>query len=315
MNRVGPSSFVVLALIAGCSSDEPQSSTKADSGSDVSVIGDTAGLKNDGEPPKDVSADPPPGSLAEAVGRELPPGATDLPLDLSCMGTPMPIKTGDPVERTLKTAELGNADSLIPETNVEIFYSNTLAGTADVSATSAKTTADFIAKIPPGFFLVRTKKTGLIETVAYDWYVDKETTLTFAIGNPDNLTALQVLIGGAEYMHPAGSGRVVAKLKDCKQHDIANAHVVLEVDGKIVAPVTTGDGLRRNYFGDNELPSKATVTSRSGVVAFLGVPASAPIRLIAYGKTGGAVVPIGIRSLKAVPDGVVTVFITPWNEP
>lgn len=314
MKRFALPSILLSALVSACSSDETGGSTSADAGRDVSVVADTAGQKNDGVPPSDLSADPPPGSLEEAVGRETPPGATDLPLDLSCVGTPMPVKTGEAIERTVITAQLGDNASLVPETDFEIFYGNVLGGTPDVTGKTAATTADGKAKITPGFFAARTKKTGLIETVAYDWWLESP-SVTFAIAHPDSLAALQVLIGGGDYVHKPGTGRMVVKLKDCKQHDVANAHIVLEVDGKVVAPTTKGDGVRRNYFGDNELPSKATVTSRSGVVAYLNVPATAPVRLTAFGKSGGAVVPLGIRTLKLVPDGIVTAYITPWNEP
>jgi len=314
MNRVAIPSILLCALVSACSSDDSQPAAAVDAGKDVSVIADTAGQKTDGLAPADVSADPPPGALADTVGREEPPGATDLPLDISCMGAPMPVKTGEAVEKSVFSVELGDDMALVPETSVEIFYSNTLAGAPDATLTTAATTADGKAKITPGFISVRTKKTGMIDTVAYDWWVDTA-SVRFAIGHPDKVAALGVLIGGAEYAHVPGTGRLVLAIKDCKRHDLANVHVVLEVDGKVVAPTTKGDGVRRNYFGDNELPGKGTVTSRAGVVAFLNVPAASPVRLIAYGKTGGAVQPIGIRTLKPLADGVVTAYVTPWIEP
>jgi hypothetical protein len=315
MNRFALSSLALCALLAGCSSDNDTNNPgPSDAGADVSTVGDTAGLKNDGTPPADISTDPLPAAMADAVAREEPPGPSDLPLDLSCMGDPMPIKTSEPTDRSVKTAELGDEMALVPETDLEIFYSNKLEGTPDVKVTTAATTAEATVKIPIGFFLAHTKKTGMLETIAYDWWIN-EPIHTFAVASPDKVRALGALIGGSEYTHVPGTTRLVIVVKDCKRRDVANAHVVIEIGGKVVAPVTTGDGIRRNYFGDNELPSKATVTSRSGVVAFLNVPSASPVRFIAYGKVGGAVVPIGIRTVTPVADAVITANISPWNEP
>jgi hypothetical protein len=314
MTRFAAPLVLLAALAAACSDDSSSTSSTTDAGRDVAVVADTAGQKNDGVPPADVSADAPSASLADAVGRDPKTGATDLPIDLSCVGAPMPVKTGEATDRTVLTADLGDDSTLVPETDVEIFYSNTLAGTADVTGKTAAMTADMMAKITPGFFAVRTKKMGRIETVAYDWWLEGP-KVTFATAHPDKLAGLQVLIGGADFVPAAGTTRLVVRVKDCKQQDVANAHVVVEVDGKIVAPVTKGEGIRRNYFSDSELPSKGTETSRAGIAAFLNVPATSPVRVIAYGKVAGAVVPLAIRPLKPVADGIVTAYITPWVEP
>ncbi|MBI2389939.1 MAG: hypothetical protein HYV09_10135 [Deltaproteobacteria bacterium] len=317
MARPALHSLLALVLLSGCS-DDAATPANTDAGTDTgndSAVADTAGAKNDGEPPKDLSADPLPASMATAVGFQPPSGPADQPLDLSCLGTPMPIATGAVVDRTVKTAELGDTTALVPETDVEIFYANKLGGAADVTGKTAAGTAQLAAKIAPGFFLARTKKSGLLETVAYDWWIDKEPVFTFAIAVPAKVEALEALSGGVEFKREAGTSRLVVQVRDCKRNNVSNAHVVIEIGGKIVAPVTTGPGIYRNYLGDNELPSEAKVSSRSGVVAFLNVPASAPVRLIAYGKTAAGIVPFAIRTLPPVADGVVTALVSPWIEP
>lgn len=312
-----PALYPLLALVflSGCSDDAAATTPPAsDAGTDTAVA-DTGGSKNDGVPPTDVSADPAPTSMANAVGFQPPSGPADLPLDLSCVGTAMPLAAGTTIDRTLKTTELGDPTALVPETDVEIFTANKLGAAADLTGKSAAATAEIAAKIAPGFFLARTRKSGLLETVAYDHWIDKETVFPLTIAVPTKIEALEALSGGADFKREPGTSRLVVQVRDCLRNNVTNAHVVIEIAGKVVKPVTTGAGIYRNYLGDNELPSSAAVTSRSGVVAFLNVPASAPVRFIAYAKTAAGVVPIAIRTLPPVADGVVTALITPWIEP
>ena len=70
MNRFAAPLALVSTLTVACSDDSSSTSSTTDAGRDVAVVADTAGQKNDGVPPADVSADPPSSSLADAVGRD-----------------------------------------------------------------------------------------------------------------------------------------------------------------------------------------------------------------------------------------------------
>jgi hypothetical protein len=302
----------VAALIgvAGCSdkNEAPPAAPDAATTTDA-VVSDTGG-----EPaPLDPAADPPPTDLAVVVARA--PDA-DVTPDFSCTGQPLPLARGAKGKRELRTIVLGGSDGeRIPGLPFEVFLSNKLGGAPDLSLQSSETGV-VEAELAPGFLTYRTAKTAdRLEYVAYDLVVP-ESAPTYVWGAPiAMIESVEALMGGGNYARVAGSGRVVVTIADCKMQPIAGAHLALEVDGAVVPPVTTGAGPRRSYFGENQLPSPATWSSRSGVVTILDVPAKT-VRMVARVRTseGAAPVAVAMRTVPVIADGIVTAFVSPWIE-
>jgi hypothetical protein len=109
----------------------------------------------------------------------------------------------------------------------------------------------------------------------------------------------------------------VVRAVDCKGNPLMNAHIAMEIDHVVTGIVSTtgATGIRRNYFGDNELPSPAKWSSHSGVAAFLDVPTGKSIRIVVRGKTadGTDVSVVAMRKVPVVADGVSTAKITPFT--
>lgn len=321
---------IFLALLAlSCSSKSDPPANTADTGAVTdSAITDTAGgRKLDGDPAADNAIDPAPADLPVVIARtKATPGpAADTKADFSCQGQPQLGGDGKPVERDFHTVELGGADTdRVPNVKFEISFVNKYPGTADLTLTSSMGTGDtdptrgsVKAKTPAGNLTWHVlPATGFFEIVVLDYSVDADQLIVPVTAAPESKVAvIETLVGGSGYMHTKGNSRYVVTVRDCNDLDLYGVHLSLEVDGK-TAEIKEG-GVRRSYFGDNKLPSNAKFTSRTGIVAFVNVPSTDSLRLVARGRLteGGPVEVLGMRKLPKLPDGIVTAIVAPQVEP
>ena len=273
------------------------------------------------EPAAEPTADPVPADLPALLART---ADADVAPDLSCVGQPLPLAVGAPVDREYHLIELGGDDTdRVGGLAVELFYGNDPSKAADVTATAKKGDDDktktgvFQAATPSGFLAFHVPKAeGSYETTALDFDTRVEGPLLATVATNAKVDALSVLIGGSTWKPGPGLGRVVVRAVDCAGRPLAGAHVALQIDG-VVAPIAAKDeaGVRRSYFSDIELPSTAKWSSRSGIAAFLDVPHGKSIKLVVRGKvdaTGAASV-VAIREVPFLADGILTAKITPYS--
>lgn len=321
--------FLLLSLLVGslsCSSENTPAAN--DAGTDTGTTSDAAGgRKLDGEPAADVTPDPVPADLPVVMGRtKASAGAQmDVPADFSCQGTTQPPSDGKLVERDFHTVELAGGDTdRVPGVKFEILYGNKFPGTADQTATSSMgadamdPTRGSVKLKTPGSNMAWhvLPSPGFFEVVVLDYSVDADQLIVPVTAAPDGKVAvIETLVGGSGYAHTPGNNRYVVTVRDCKDLDLMGVHLSLERDGK-TAEVKEG-GVRRSYFGDNKLPSNGKWTSRVGIVAFVGVAPASKLRLVARARLSPGAAPevIAMRSLPALPDGIVTAIVGPQTEP
>lgn len=282
------------------------------------------GPTNDPNAPADPTADPVPADLPVLVAH-----ATDgdVAADLSCVGQPLPVATSPLTEQTFHLTELGGDDTArVGGLPVQIFYDNDPSHAPDTTPTSkdAKSAGTkenvgvFETNSPPGFIAFHVAKAdGYVETTALDLDVRGTGPFDAMVAPSGTVTALSILIGGSTYTPTPGAGRVVVRAVDCKGNPLMNTHIAMEIDHVVTGIVSTtgATGIRRNYFGDNELPSPAKWSSHSGVAAFLDVPTDKSVRLVVRGITANGAEPtvLAMRKVPVVADGVVTAKITPYT--
>lgn len=323
-------SFACLALlVSACGSDAepPGTAAPTDAGVDaVTDAGDAAVPSGavDGDAALDPSADPPPATSPVVTAFA---SGSDVPADFACGGEPMPDGTTAPAERELHFAQLGGIDAdRVEEIPFEVFLANRATGAADASGTSSKGTSPTdetrgTAKASlgaVGFVATRTAaKAGYFETIQLDLWVAKEGPFLVSAAPEGAILATEALIGGVDFATAKDRARVVVVVQDCQRRPLAGVHVVLEVDGAVSPPIAEGPGLRRGYFGDTSLPDKSLQhTSRSGIVAFLDVPAK-DVRLVARGRKseGGPIEVLATRPLRPKAGAVTTALVTSFVEP
>lgn len=327
MSRALFLSFAVLAL--SCSSKDDPAPATNDTGTTGDTGGDTAtgGRKLDGEPAADNALDKTPDDLPVVLARTKAADGPqmDVPADFSCQGTTLPGTDGKPVERDFHTVELGGADTdRVPEVKFEVLFGNKYPGTADLSATSSKGTSDTdptrgsVKLMAPSGNLAWhvLPSMGFYEIVVLDYSVDAPQLVVPVTAAPEGkVQVIETLVGGAGYTHTKGNNRFVVTVRDCNDRDLFGVHLSIEIDGK-TAEVKEGS-VRRSYFGDNKLPGNGKWSSRTGIVAFVNVPSSPKIRLVARARltAGGAPEVVAMRPVPQLPDGIVTALVAPRIEP
>jgi hypothetical protein len=306
--------FGIVAASVACGgssgSTEPSSTNPGPTG--------PTGPTSDPNAPADPIADPIPADLPNLVAHGTD---ADVAPDLSCVGQSLPIATSPLTDKTFHLTELGGDDSArVGGLPVEIFYDNDPTHAADVTPTSGtgENKGVFETKAPDGFIAFHFAKTdAYVETLALDLDLRGAAPYDAMVAPSGTVTGLSLLIGGASYVPTPGAGRVVVRAVDCKGNPLMNAHIAMEIDHVVTGIVSTAGatGIRRNYFGDNELPSPAKWSSHSGVAAFLDVPTGKSIRIVVRGKTadGTDATVVAMRKVPVVADGVLTAKISPFT--
>jgi hypothetical protein len=265
--------------------------------------------------------DPVPSGLPALSAHDKVKGV-DVTPDISCFNKPLEVAVGTPATREFHLIELGGADSdRVGDAKVDLFVGNQIGNMPDVSTMTKKgedmqSTGVFSAAVPAGFIAYRVNPgVGYVPVVGLDLEVPPTGAVLPAVPTQSKVDVLSVLIGGSAYEPTKGAGRAVVRVKDCKLNALANVHLVLEADGKVRKP-SKSDGLRRSYFGDSELPGTGEWTSRSGVVAFLEIPAGAKnVRLVARGIVDGKPQVVAMRKIPLVADGLVAAKVMPFTAP
>lgn len=272
--------------------------------------------------PLDPSADPVPAGIPVLAAFDRAAGA-EVKVDLSCAGKPLPVSQGAASDREFHLITLGGQDTdRAGDAKVDLFLDNKFEMPADATVAVKKTndpttSGVFTSKAQPGWIAYRavSPSASYLPIIGLDLEVPETGAVQPAIPTKEKVDMMSILIGGADYEASKGSGRAVLRTVDCQGRPLVNAHVVLEIDGKVSKPAK-GDGLRRSYFTDTEFPSMTTTwTSRSGVVAFIEVPAGAKsIRAVARANVDGQVKVIGMRTIPLVADGVTTAKLFPYSQ-
>jgi hypothetical protein len=265
--------------------------------------------------------DPVPAGLPQLSAHNKATG-TDVIPDLSCFAKALPVSTGTAANREFHLIELGGADTdRVGDAKVDVFVGNEVNKMPDATVMVKKgedmsSTGVFNASVPAGWLAYKVAPSmGYVPIVGLDLEVPESGPVLPAVPTQAKVDALSVLIGGATYEPTKGAGRAVVRIKDCALNALTNAHVVIEIDGKVRRP-SKGEGLRRSYFGDSEFPGPGTWTSRSGVVAFIEIPAGAKqLRIVARGNVGGETKVIGLRKIPLVADGLVAAKVMPFATP
>lgn len=309
-------SVPMLSMIACGSADAPKSSTTTEKPGDTTTTPTT-----DPNAALDPTDDAVPTGLPQLNAYNKEKGIEVMP-DLSCLDKPLPVSTGSAADREFHLIQLGGADSdRVGDAKVDVFVGNALDKMPDASVMVKKgddmnSTGVFNASVPTGFLAYRVQPldgTGYVPIIGLDLEVPASGPVLPAVPTEGKVQALSILIGGATYEPTKGAGRAVVRVKDCALNALANAHVVIEIDGKVKKPSKT-DGLRKSYFSDSEFPGTGTWTSRSGVVAFLELPPGAKsLRIVARGNVGGVTKVIGMRKIPLVADGLVAAKVMPFS--
>jgi len=281
----------------------------------------TPSTSADPEAPLDVSDDPVPAALPPLAAYDKAAGA-EVPADVSCLTKPLEVAHGEAADREFHLIELGGQDGdRVGDARVELFLGNSIGKAADATIMAKKaddksSTGIFSAAARPGWIAYRVAPaTGYVPIVGLDLEIPESGAVLPAVPTADKVGALSVLIGGASYSATNGAGRAVVRVVDCGYRALANTHVVLEVDGKVRKP-SKSEGVRRSYFSDAEFPSTGSWTSRSGVVAFLEIPAGAQnIRVVARANVDGQVKVVGMRKIPLVADGIAAAKVFPYVTP
>lgn len=272
--------------------------------------------------PLDPSSDPVPAGIPVLAAFDRA-GSVETKVDLSCAGKPMPISRGAVAEREFHLTKLGGDDTdRVGDAKVDLFLDDKYDMPADDTVQVKKsddpaTNGVFKSKAQPGWIAYRATPSSsgtYLPIIGLDLEVPDTGAILPAIPTKEKVDMMSVLIGGAEYEASKGSGRAVIRAVDCQGRPLVNVHVLLEIDGKVGKPVKAG--LQRSYFSDTEFPNMASQwTSRSGVVAFIELPAGAKnIRAVARANVDGQVKVIGLRSIPLVSDGVTTAKIFPYQQ-
>jgi hypothetical protein len=306
----------IFAAVACSSSSETPPTSQADTGTTPDVSNLETSTGGDYLDPI-AGGDAPPSGLPDPKAFD---GAADVDADLSCAGMKMPVGT-TPTDHEIHTIEIGGKDAnRVGEIELEVFYANKL-GTPDATGTSSKGTMPsdtgvVTMKVPTGFVTFRAKgKTGYLETIGYDYFVEEGKGFFVQTSPIGTIQATEILSTEPGFEHAAGTTRFVAQVTDCKRRPISGVFVTMESDGKVVVPTKSSPGARRNFFGDNSLPSDAAYTTRSGVVAIVDLPVGAKMRAVGWVKKGGSLTPIVSRSAVLPADVVVTALVTPFASP
>jgi hypothetical protein len=316
-------------LALSCSSKDDGPAATNDTGvADTATDSPTGGRKLDGDPAVDNSAiDPVPADLPVVLARTKASAGPqmDVPADFSCQGQPQPTVDTTLIERDFHTVELGGSDTdRVPNVKFEIFNVNKYPGTPTLTATSS---AGADAMDPTrGSVKLKTAtgnhawhvfpQTGMFEIVVLDYSIDQTQLIVPVTAAPESKVAvIETLVGGSGYMFTPGNSRYVVTVRDCNDLDLMGVHVSIEVDGK-VSDFKDG-GVARSYFGDNKLPSNGKWTSRTGIVAFVNVPSAPKLRLVARARLSAGAAPevVAMRTIPALPNGIVTGIVAPHLEP
>jgi hypothetical protein len=309
-------SLTALTLIACGGTDGATANGQPTSDASPSTP-DAAPASPDPSEPSNAPEDPIPAAIPAlaAFGNRV-----DQPIDLSCVGNPLPPNGTTATDREFHALELGGDDSTrVANAKIELFFDDQLKPPADATITTpdgdATSKGLFHAKVAPGWlaYRVTSPPEGYLPIYALDLEVPATGPVLPAIPASGTVEILSALIGPSGYTATKGTGRAVVRVIDCKYNQVQNAHVTIEVDGKSMSPKKAAGNILRGYFTDAEFPGTAAWTSRSGVVAFLEIPGNAKtIKVVARGMIGGQERVIAVRTIPLLADGVTTAKMFPY---
>ena len=286
-------------------------------------------------------------------GATLPPptvfvGGADQPADFSCRGKSHdagPISDADfdaspdaaapggqlvPLTIDMFAFGTGNTEK-IPNLKFDVFYGNSMTDdkTPDLVDVTTDDKGQATFEAPAGYRIAyRIKpvtdpdpKKGLDAYFEYDQLVPSLTGSPFEFAgmrHAEFQTLTLAVTGKTEFTQLAGTGIFATRVVDCQRRYIQNLQVdVIDVEGGAVTYQKCTDGLCRLYLSDLELPAFGRdATSRSGLVAFVGVPitsATHHIRAVARGLMPGdtEISVVASRDLEIHEGAVNVLFLEP----
>lgn len=309
--RLASAGSALLVLTSGCSSSDP-ATTPTDAGADTNTPW--------GAPFADPTADPVPDGLAPVV--VLDSSKTEVAPDFSCLGKPQVVNQGTPADVLVHLIVIGTDDSeRIEGAQVDVFTSNKVSGTPDLTPTSATGTSatdplrgTFTIKVGKEWFGLHAPATATsYEIFSQDIHTDSPHAIAY-VAEKGTVDAIHSLMRGTSAYDP-NTGMLVVRAADCLNRPLTNVIMHLEVGGELVLPATKGSGkVVRSYFAEAEFPeSTRKWTSHSGVAVFVGVPLGKPVRVAARGRktAGGAIEYFGVRTEKVADMAVTTSRVLP----
>ncbi len=269
----------------------------------------------------------------------------DIPADLSCIGTR---DGGAPDAQLDEAAYDGGAPALgqlvpttlfldsfsegtrtLPGAQLELYYANTFQkGDADVTGITTDDAGLATAPMPSGWqigyrVLAKadpTPSNAYIPFYELDQQVPPDPTQKFQFFGMTKavFSTLALAIGApADYVIPPNVGVVSMRVTDCQRRYMRNVTLqLLDVTSGTAAivPISSDclNGTCLLYLSDLEVPSSATMTSRSGLVAMTNLSISKKYRILAHGyynQDSNALV--GHRDLEVVGGALITEFVQP----
>jgi hypothetical protein len=131
------------------------------------------------------------------------------------------------------------------------------------------------------------------------------------------MTLTLAVTGKSDFPQFPGTGIFATRVADCQRRYMRNVQVDIVDDDKPATYVKCTEGLCRLYLSDLELPAfSINATSRSGLVAFVGVPvtsATRHVRAVARARLGAGseLTIIGTRELEIHEGAVAFMYVDP----
>ncbi|GAC1353424.1 MAG: hypothetical protein NVSMB47_05630 [Polyangiales bacterium] len=238
--------------------------------------------------------------------------------------------TGELIDVALKIYSFGTGNTeVLPGAPVDLFFSNSVSGTADIAGAKADDKGIVHAMMPAGWKVGYhipkvddpNPKLALYPYFAVDLLVPNVpgSELVGAGLNLDHQQLIDLAITGSkDYVTPPGTAIIATRVVDCQRRNLRNVTLdLVDVDsGKTVSSYgkCVDNVPCRIYMSDLELPAlSAQWSSRAGLVVVANLDVAHHYRAIAKGRRPGSpdAELIGQRDLDLHPDAVNVAYVSP----
>jgi hypothetical protein len=277
-----------------------------------------------------------------------PVSGADIPADFSCLGkadggvgdamidetafdggTPA---TGQLIPTIVDMYSFNERNRRLAGAEVELYYGNTFKNAAVADVTGLITddaglvTAPMPANWHVGYHVLPRDNADLSLAYVPYWELDQPVPgvpnqkMHFFGMTKEVYQSLALAIASTrDYVIPATSSIVAMRLVDCQRRNMRNVTAELQdvTDGtpKPVTLVPQKDcitGTCLIYLSDLELPSPATITSRSGLITIVGLSTAKKYHVVGHGYlNGNATADVARRDLETVGGAIAVQYAQP----